>query len=55
MSMLNNIVGYWAYSQGTYVCGAYIWDEVSVIVRGLQSLYFLVIDTQGSQVDRMVI
>ena len=58
--MLNNIVGYWAYIQGTYVCGAYIWDEVSVIFRGLQytvekSLYFLVIDTQGSQVDPMVI
>ena len=54
--MLNNIVGYWAYIQGTYVSGAYIWDEVSVIFRGLQytvekSLYFLVIDTQGSQID----
>ena len=58
--MLNNIVGYWAYIQGTYVLGAYIWNEVSVIFRGLQytvekSLYFLVIDTQGSQVDPMVI
>ena len=37
--MLNNIVGYWAYIQGTYVLGqlgAYIWNEVSVIFRGLQ-------------------
>jgi hypothetical protein len=60
MSMLNNIVGYWAYIQGTYVWGAYMWNEVSVIFRGLQytvekSLYFLVIDTQGSQIDPMVI
>jgi hypothetical protein len=60
MSMLNNIVGYWAYIQGTYVWGAYIWNEVSVIFRGLQytvekSLYFLVIETQASQVDPMVI
>ena len=31
MSMLNNIVGYWAYIQGTYVWGAYIWNEVSVM------------------------
>ena len=51
MSMLNNIVGYWAYIQGTYVRGAYIWNEVSInIFKGLQytvekSLYFLVIDT----------
>jgi hypothetical protein len=48
--MLNNIVGYWAYIQGTYVRGTHIWNEVSVIFRGLQytvekSLYFLVIDT----------
>ena len=57
MSMLNNIVGYWAYIQGTYIQGglifgggAYIWNEVSIIFRGLQytvekSLYFIVIDT----------
>ena len=56
MSMLNNIVGYWAYIQGTYIQGgayirgAYIWNQVSIIFRGLQytvekSLYFLVIDT----------
>ena len=60
MSMLNNIVSYWAYMQGTYVWGTYIWNEVSVIFRDLQYtvekiLYFLVIDTQGSQVDPMVI
>ena len=42
--MLNNVVGYWAYIQGTYIRGAYIrvglysgggayiWNEVSVIV-----------------------
>jgi hypothetical protein len=29
--MLNNIVGYWAYIQGTYIQGgAYIWNEVSI-------------------------
>jgi hypothetical protein len=33
--MLNNIVGYWAYIQGTYIQGglysggAYIWNEVT--------------------------
>jgi hypothetical protein len=54
--MLNNVVGYWAYIQGTYIQGglywggAYIWNEVGVIFRGLQytfekSLCFLVIDT----------
>jgi hypothetical protein len=40
MSMLNNIVGYWAYIQGTYIggkggglyVGVYIWNEVSVII-----------------------
>jgi hypothetical protein len=25
MSMLNNVVGYWAYIRGTYIWGAYIW------------------------------
>ena len=39
--MLNNIVGYWAYIQGTGLMseanwGAHIWNEVSVIFRGLQ-------------------
>jgi hypothetical protein len=24
MSMLNNVVGYWAYIRGTYIWGAYI-------------------------------
>jgi hypothetical protein len=24
MSMLNNLVGYWAYIRGTYIWGAYI-------------------------------
>jgi hypothetical protein len=41
MSMMNNIVGYWAYIRGTYIRGglifvgggAYIWNEVSVIFR----------------------
>ena len=30
MSMLNNIVGYWAYMQGTYIQGggAYIWGDL---------------------------
>ena len=43
MTILNNIVGYWAYIQGTYIQGglifgggAYIWNEVSIILRGLQ-------------------
>jgi hypothetical protein len=56
--MLNNIVGYWAYIQGLIFKGglifggggAYIWNEVSIVFRGLQytvekRLYFLVIDT----------
>jgi hypothetical protein len=38
--MLNNIVGYWAYIQatyiggggGAYIRGAYIWNEVSDII-----------------------
>jgi hypothetical protein len=47
MSMLNNVVGYWAYYiQGTYIWGAYIrvglylgggayiWNEVSVSICG---------------------
>jgi hypothetical protein len=45
MSMLNNVVGYWAYIQGTYIWGAYIrvglywggayiWNEVSVSTCG---------------------
>ena len=61
--MLNNIVGLLGlYSGDVYFFwgGAYIWNGVSVIFRGLQytvekSLYFLVIGTQGSQVDPMVI
>ena len=44
--MLNNVVGYWAYIQGTYIWGAYIrvglywgggayiWNEVSVSTCG---------------------
>ena len=42
MSMLNNVVGYWAYIRGTYIWGlifgwayirgAYIWNEVSVSI-----------------------
>jgi hypothetical protein len=49
--MLNNIAGYWAYIQGTYIQGgAYTWNEVRIIFRGLQytvekSLYFFVIVT----------
>ena len=50
-------MGYWAYIQGAYIQGgllfgreAYIWNEVSIIFRGLhytveKSLYSLVIDT----------
>jgi hypothetical protein len=47
MSMLNNVVGYWAYIRGTYIWGAYvrvglysggggayIWNEVSVSICG---------------------
>ena len=41
MSMLNNVVGYWAYIRGTYIRvglysggGAYIWNEVSVSICG---------------------
>ena len=46
MSMLNNVVGCWAYIRGTYIRGAYIrvglysgggayiWNEVSVSVCG---------------------
>jgi hypothetical protein len=46
MSMLNNVVGYWAYIRGTYIWeayirvglysggGAYIWNEVSVRICG---------------------
>ena len=25
MSMLNNVVGYWAYIRGAYIRGTYIW------------------------------
>ena len=46
MSMLNNVVGYWAYIRGTYIWGAYIrvglysgggayiWNEMSVSICG---------------------
>ena len=45
MSMLNNVVGYWAYIRGTFIWGAYIrvglysgrayiWNEVSVSICG---------------------
>jgi hypothetical protein len=41
MSMLNNVVGYWAYIRGAYILGggaifggAYIWNEVSVSTCG---------------------
>ena len=36
MSMLNNVVGYWAYIRGTYIrwWGAYIWNKVSVSTCG---------------------
>ena len=47
MSMLNNVVGYWAYIRGAYIWGAYIrvglysgggayiWNEVSVSICGV--------------------
>ena len=41
MSMLNNVVGYWAYIRGAYILGggaifggAYIWNEESVSTCG---------------------
>jgi hypothetical protein len=36
MSMLNNVVGYWAYIRGRFIlgAGAYIWNEVSVSTCG---------------------
>jgi hypothetical protein len=48
--MLNNVVGYWAYIQGTYIWGAYIWvglysggayiwNEVSVSIQYVVGLY----------------
>ena len=51
MSMLNNVVGYWAYIRGTYIrwWGAYIWNKVSVstcgglVFGGAYSLSFTVV------------
>jgi hypothetical protein len=42
MSVLNNVVGYWAYIWETYIRGgggAYIWNEVTLVHVGLWGLY----------------